>query len=69
MARVPVRRAGHQAVGVQFDRVAAVCAALAVVGLAAFLLVRNEAIASPQLFFALRVVIPPYSRSPVRTGG
>jgi hypothetical protein len=42
---------------IQFDRVAAVCAALVIIGLVGFLLVRNEALASPQLFFALRVVL------------
>src|SRR6266436_8472096 len=41
----------------QFDRVAATCAALVVVGLAVFLLVRNEEIADPRLFFVLRVVV------------
>ncbi|WP_426955704.1 hypothetical protein [Muricoccus radiodurans] len=46
-----------QSPGMGFDRVAASLAALAVVGLAGFLLIRNEAIASPQLFFALRVVL------------
>lgn len=40
-----------------FDRVAAVVAALAILGLSAFLLVRNQAIADPALFFALRVLL------------
>jgi hypothetical protein len=40
-----------------FDRVASVVAGLAVLGLAGYLLVRNQAIASPQLFFALRVIL------------
>jgi hypothetical protein len=52
MARVLARQAG-----VQFDRIAATLAALVVVGLAVFLLVRNEPIASPQLFFVVRVVL------------
>jgi hypothetical protein len=38
----------------QFDRIAAVCAALVIVGLVVFLLIRNEEIADPRLFFALR---------------
>lgn len=42
---------------VQFDRIAAVCAALMIVGLVMFLLVRNEEIADPRLFFALRLVL------------
>jgi len=41
----------------QFDRIAATCAALAIVALVAFLLVRNEAIADPRLFFALRLIL------------
>ena len=40
----------------QFDRIAATLAALVVVGLAVFLLVRNQPIADPKLFFVLRVV-------------
>jgi hypothetical protein len=43
--------------GFQFDRAAATLAALVVVGLAVFLLVRNQPIADPKLFFVLRVVI------------
>lgn len=43
--------------GLQFDRAAATLAALVVVGLAVFLLVRNEQIADPKLFFVLRVVV------------
>jgi hypothetical protein len=50
------RAQAHQ-VGIQFDRIAATLAALVVVGLAVFLLVRNEPIASPQLFFVVRVVL------------
>jgi len=43
--------------GTRFDRIAATLAALVILGLTAFLLVRNEAIADGQLFFALRVVL------------
>jgi hypothetical protein len=42
--------------GPPFDRIAATVAALVVVGLAVFLLVRNQPIADPKLFFVLRVV-------------
>lgn len=41
----------------QFDRIAAICAALMIVGLVVFLLVRNEEIADPRLFFALRLIL------------
>lgn len=40
-----------------FDRVSATIAALTIVGLAVFLLIRNEPISDDQLFFVLRVVI------------
>jgi hypothetical protein len=40
-----------------FDRIAATLAALVIVGLAVFLLVRNQPIADPRLFFVLRAVI------------
>ena len=40
-----------------FDRVAATLAALVIVGLMAFLLVRNEPIADPRLFFGLRLLL------------
>lgn len=40
-----------------FDRIASAIAGLGVLGLVGFLLVRNEPIASPQLFFALRVLL------------
>lgn len=43
--------------GFEFDRVAATIAALVVVGLAVFLLIRNEPIADPKQFFVLRVVV------------
>jgi hypothetical protein len=39
------------------DRIAATCAALVIVGLAVFLLIRNQPIADPRLFFVLRVVL------------
>ena len=44
-------------VNMLFDRIAAVTAALMVVGLVAFLLIRNEPIAGARLFFALRVLL------------
>jgi hypothetical protein len=40
-----------------FDRLFAMLAALAVVGVVLFLVVRNEPIADPRLFFILRVVL------------
>jgi hypothetical protein len=40
-----------------FDRIAATCAALMIVVLAAFLLVRNQPIADSRLFLVLRVVV------------
>jgi hypothetical protein len=43
--------------GLQFERIAATLAALVIVGLAVFLLVRNEPLADPRLFFVLRVVV------------
>jgi hypothetical protein len=43
--------------GLQFDRVAATCAALVIVCLVVFLLIRNQEIADARLFFALRVVL------------
>jgi hypothetical protein len=42
---------------VPFDRVAATLAAIVIVGLAVFLLVRNTPISDPKLFFVLRVVL------------
>lgn len=42
---------------VTIDRAASTFAALVIVGLAVLLLIRNEPIASPQLFFILRVVL------------
>src|SRR5580700_4848349 len=41
----------------QSDRIAAMLAALVVVSLAVFLLVRNQPIADPKLFFVLRVLL------------
>jgi tetratricopeptide (TPR) repeat protein len=40
-----------------FDRIAAILTALVIVGLMVFLLVRNEPIADPRLFFGLRIVL------------
>src|SRR5215471_10666994 len=50
------RKAANQA-NAQFDRIAAVCAGLVIVGLVVFLRIRNEEIADPRLFFALRLVL------------
>jgi hypothetical protein len=55
MARAPSRQVRQEGIG--FDRIAATLAALVVVGLAVFLTVRNEAFASPQIFFVVRVVL------------
>jgi hypothetical protein len=52
-----VARARVRSQGPQFDRIAATCAALVIVALAVFLLVRNETIADPRLFFVMRVVL------------
>lgn len=41
----------------QFDRIVATCAAVAIVALVGFLLVRNQEIADPRLFFALRLIL------------
>jgi hypothetical protein len=40
-----------------FDRIAATCAALVIVGLAVFLLIRNQPISDARLFLVLRVVV------------
>jgi heme A synthase len=48
-------QAGHG--DVQFDRIAATIAGLVIIGLAVFLLVRNEPVADPRLFFVLRLVV------------
>lgn len=50
-------RASRRQTAPQFDRIAATCAALVIVGLVVFLLVRNQEIADPRLFFALRLVL------------
>ena len=50
-------KAAARQVNTQFDRIAATCAALVIVGLVVFLLIRNEQIADPGLFFALRLVL------------
>src|SRR5712671_2264903 len=57
MAKARIKRIATNQAPLQFDRIAATCAALVVVGLAVFLLVRNEEIADPRLFFVLRVVV------------
>ncbi|HTC23830.1 MAG TPA: hypothetical protein VK688_05675 [Gemmatimonadales bacterium] len=57
MAKTATRRTTSSQGSPQFDRIAATCAALVVVGLAVFLLVRNQEIADPRLFFVLRVVV------------
>src|SRR5271155_1416995 len=46
-----------QPTGTQFDRIAATSAALVVVALAVFLLVRSQPIADSRLFFVLRVAL------------
>jgi hypothetical protein len=57
MAKTTIKRTTTDQASPQFDRIAATCAALVVVGLAVFLLVRNEEIVDPRLFFVLRVVL------------
>jgi hypothetical protein len=57
MAKTAIRRTTSSRGSPQFDRIAATCAALVVVGLAVFLLVRNQEIADQRLFFVLRVVV------------
>jgi hypothetical protein len=57
MAKTATRKTTSSRESPQFDRMAATCGALVVVGLAVFLLVRNEEIADPRLFFVLRVVV------------
>src|SRR5712671_7619399 len=57
MAKARIKKTATSEGSPQFDRIAATCAALVVVGLAVFLLVRNEEIADPRLFFVLRVVL------------
>jgi hypothetical protein len=50
-------KAASSQANTQFDRIAAACAALVIVGLVVFLLIRNEEIADARLFFALRLVL------------
>jgi hypothetical protein len=56
-AETPMARTATKQENLQFDRIAATCAGLGIIGLVVFLLVRNEKIADPRLFFALRVVL------------
>src|SRR5690242_7641652 len=53
----PMRRTRINPPSPPFDRIAATCAALVIVGLAVFLLIRNQPIADPRLFLVLRVVV------------
>jgi len=55
MTRATRAKASQEAL--PFDRVAAIGAALVIVALAVFLLIRNQPIADPRLFLMLRVVI------------
>jgi hypothetical protein len=55
MARAARIKAGQRPL--PLDRVAATGAALVIVGLAVFLLIRNQPVADPRLFLVLRVVI------------
>ena len=57
MAETATKKTASSQGSPQFDRIAATCAALVVVGLAVFLLIRNKEIADPRLFFVLRVVV------------
>jgi hypothetical protein len=43
--------------GLQFDRIVGTLAAVVVVGLGVFLLIRNEPISDPRLFFVLRLLM------------
>ena len=52
-----MRRTTIKSPTLPFDRIAATCAALVIVGLAAFLLIRNQPITDPRLFLVLRVVV------------
>ena len=51
-----VKRAAGDA-DLHFDRIAAMVAGLVIIGLAVFLLVRNQPIGDPRLFFVLRVLV------------
>src|SRR4051794_36695088 len=57
MAKTRVAKKTTNQANLQFDRIMATCAALVIVGLAVFLLVRNQEIVDPRLFFLLRVVL------------
>src|SRR3954453_9021148 len=57
MAKTKVTKTTTNPANPQFDRIAATCAALVIIGLAVFLLIRNEEIVDPRLFFLLRVVL------------
>src|ERR1700724_4502621 len=57
MAKTATRKIESSRGSPQFDRIAATCAALVIVGLAVFLLIRNQPIADPRLFLVLRVVV------------
>ncbi len=57
MPRATTRNATSSQSGLLFERIAATCAALVIVGLVIFLLIRNQPIADPRLFLALRVVL------------
>jgi hypothetical protein len=50
-------RNGSREQRLQYERVAATSSALVILGLAVFLLVRNEEISDPRLFFALRLLL------------
>src|SRR5947209_5466031 len=52
MARITMTQTGQS-----FDRIAATLAALVIVGLMAYLLIRNEPIADARLFFGLRLIL------------
>jgi len=52
-----MRRTTTNPPSLPFDRIAATCAALVIVGLAVFLLIRNQPVADPRLFLVLRVVV------------
>ncbi len=52
-----MRSGASGSAGLQIDRVVAMLAASAVVGAAIFLVIRNQPIADPKLFFILRVML------------
>ncbi len=57
MSRVTRKNASSSHGAPLFERIAATGAALVIVGLVVFLLIRNEPIADPRLFLALRVIL------------